>query len=139
MATFSKIKLSGITSQPAHGSLLSVVSNGLGLRASNQSGYSYATMYIHQTSGTTYLDEVWLWCQWSSQSYDSYIYQVGGGTTAGTWTLDNSGARIKMPNYGTPVLNNAGNVFNNGDYMTMYSTDSSYQIFVTGYVNRITT
>lgn len=138
MATFSKIKFSGITSQPAHASLLGVSSNGIGLRFSNFQPYGYPMANIHITSGTTYLDEVWVWCQWSSQSYDSYIYQRGGGTTAGTWQTDNNGARIKMPNYGTPVLFTAGAVYNNGDYMYGYVSDASYQLYVNGYVNRIT-
>lgn len=138
MATFSKIKFSGITSQPSHASLLGVASNGISLRSSNWSAYGYPQAYIHQTSGTTYLDEVWVWCQWAHQSYDQYIYTVGGGTTAGTWNLDNNAARIRMPQYGTPVLNTAGAVFNNGDFMYMYSQNSGYSIWLNGYVNRIT-
>ena len=140
MATMERMKLSGITSQPAHGSMLNDVSNGVGLRAGNQQNYAYATCYAHLTAGTTYLDEVWLWVEWSVASSSNFVSEKGGGTTAGTWEVSQNAAQIRMPAYGTPVLNTAGRVFNNGDYIRLWSyTGPSHQIWVAGYVNRITT
>jgi len=109
-----------------------VAGKKLGFGSYRQDNSSYKWILHTAPSGTTSLDEIWIWAYNSSTSYN---LQMGWGTSASTGSSNMF--QMYFPSYSPAWLVGNGVLMQDSDNV-WWQSSSQYAFWCNAYVNRLT-